>query len=393
MRVENFLNKTGEGFCLDKWHSSTLHLGTGMEHGCHHCGPVTIDAKELSDPKNLTNHSHKRNIRNEMLAGKKPTECGYCWKSTQTQDRIIQSSKSYNWRNKKITSDVSIPKYLEVSFSNVCNLACSYCGPSFSSVWQAEIEQYGAYANGHNTIYNKQIPNNQENPYVDAFWKWWPELKDNIEVLRITGGEPLMSKHTYKLLEQSPNIKITINTNLCVDDKLLDKFCNAAKNIKRLDIAVSGESTGARAEYARHGLDYKKFLYNLSVIQNRLPHAQIMIMSVYNSLCVSTFEDFLKDVKYRIPTALLSVSRLETPNFFSHQLIDKDQKLSSLEYVKYNFGGEAYYRLKNIINDEQTFNKTQLFADLKTFTDEFDTRRGTHFNSTFPEIKAPSRSA
>ena len=30
-----------------------------------------------------------------------------------------------------------------------------------------------------------------ENPYLTAFWKWWPELYKNLEVFPMTGGEPL----------------------------------------------------------------------------------------------------------------------------------------------------------------------------------------------------------
>ena len=31
------------------------------------------------------------------------------------------------------------PRYVEVSFPNVCNLKCSHCSPAFSSKWAEEI--------------------------------------------------------------------------------------------------------------------------------------------------------------------------------------------------------------------------------------------------------------
>ena len=34
--------------------------------------------------------------------------------------------------------------YVEVSFSNVCNFKCGYCGP-LSSKWGDEIREHGAY--------------------------------------------------------------------------------------------------------------------------------------------------------------------------------------------------------------------------------------------------------
>ena len=385
--VERFLNKTGAGFCLDKWHASTLHLATGMEHGCHHPNPVKINADELTTPDKLFNHSHKLAVRQQMLDGIKPAECAYCWKSNSTQDRIIHSSKGYNWHNRNISGTHSIPKYLEVSFGNACNLGCAYCGPSFSSVWQQEIENQGAYPDGHLQHYVNPIPNNQHNPYIEAFWKLWPTLQHNLEHLRITGGEPLMSKHTYRILEQAKDIAITVNTNLSVTDDLLEKFCNSAKNIQNLTISVSGESTGARAEYARHGLNYEKFLYNLQVVQNRLPTARLQIMSTYNCLCVTTFKDFLQDVKHCIPDVMLSVNRLQSPDFFDHRLLDRELKYDALDYIKHNFNKEAYVRFDNIINDDLLENAETLRLKLRKFVQEFDRRRNTNFVQTFPELQ------
>ena len=40
-----------------------------------------------------------------------------------------------------------------------------------------------------------------ENPYLTAFWKWWPELYKNLEVFRMTGGEPLLIPNTFKVLD------------------------------------------------------------------------------------------------------------------------------------------------------------------------------------------------
>lgn len=386
-KVKKFLDKTGEGFCLDKWHSSTLHLSTGMEHGCHHPSPVKIDQRELDNPSALTNHSHKVKVRQQMLNGEKPSECSYCWKSNSTQDRIIHSSKNYNWKNRDINGTYSIPKYLEVSFSNVCNLACAYCGPSFSSVWQQEIQQQGAYPDGYHQYFVAPIPNNQYNPYVDAFWRWWPTLKNNLKHLRITGGEPLLSKHTSRLLEESQKIAVTVNTNLCVNEDILEQFCYSAKKVKNLTISFSGESTGNRAEYARHGLNYKQFLFNLEAIQNLLPTAKLQIMSTYNCLCVTTFNDFLLDVKTRVPNATLSITRLQNPSFFDHRILDRTLKLESLDYVKYNFNKEAYTRFVNIINDSPLDNIDEHKLKLKKFTQEFDFRRRTNFAQTFPELQ------
>lgn len=384
--IKQVLDNKGPGFCLEKWGTSTLHLSTGQEHGCHHCNPVQIDPNELEDPSALFNHTHKKTVRQEMLDGKLPNECSYCHTSTGVQDRIIQSGYMYNWFNPYTNGVVSKPRSLEVSFSTVCNLACSYCGPTFSSKWQGEIESQGEYPNGYNRIHITPIPERKNNPYVEAFWKYWPEIKNNLKQLRITGGEPLLSKHTYKLLEESDNIPVTINTNLSVDDVFIDRLIVAVKKRKNVTIASSGEATGTRAEYARHGLDYKKFLNNLSKIKNECPDIHLHIMSTYNVFCVSTFTDFLKDIKEVDNKISLHVSRLTQPSFLTHLLVS-DYKQESVEYIRNHFSANALKRFENIVNDDTYIDSLLERNKFNLFVKEYDKRRGLNFLETFPEYK------
>jgi hypothetical protein len=39
------------------------------------------------------------------------------------------------------------------------------------------------------------------NPYVEAFWQWWPTLYPELEHFRMTGGEPLLDKNTYRVFD------------------------------------------------------------------------------------------------------------------------------------------------------------------------------------------------
>ena len=149
------LDDVGCGFCLAKWTQVTIHLQTGETHSCHHPIPHKIPLRELKrNPKALHNTRHKKKARKEMLDGERPSECDYCWKiednSNSFSDRVFKSSESwsapyieeikeYGWRGNYN------PKYVEVSFSNVCNFKCAYCGPQFSSKWVSEINKNGPY--------------------------------------------------------------------------------------------------------------------------------------------------------------------------------------------------------------------------------------------------------
>jgi Molybdenum cofactor biosynthesis enzyme len=142
-----------------------------------------------------------------MLAGIQTKGCQYCWNvenmgGDYVSDRNIRSASIYtDQRLKEVTFnrwdfDVQ-PEYIEVSFGNECNFRCGYCHPKASSRYYNEIKQFGPY----NTVTNHRcdidwfkIFEEENNPYLDAFWEWWPEVSKNLSILRITGGEPTIQK-------------------------------------------------------------------------------------------------------------------------------------------------------------------------------------------------------
>ena len=96
------------------------------------------------------------------------------------------------------------PRYVEVSFSHTCNFKCSYCAHVFNNL--QEVEKFGGYPTTDNFnsiethLAEGKWPTKQteHNPYVEAFWKWWPDLYHDLHTFRIT-GEPLLSKDTWKV--------------------------------------------------------------------------------------------------------------------------------------------------------------------------------------------------
>lgn len=345
------LNSVSPSFCLAKWKQATLHLQFGHKHSCHHNPTHPIPKQMLKDnPSALHNTPDSIDHRKSMKNGIKPAHCNYCWKAEDTgsiSDRVYKSAAS--WANVHFDEVASnphdynvAPSYLEVSFSHVCNMKCIYCAPHISSQWYDEVKQKGGYHlkyKSEETIFNDlamldgkrshPIPNREYNPYVDAFWKWWPELYNNLETLRITGGEPLLTKDTFKLLKNinetntNPELKLSVNSNLCVPDKNWNEFVESYANLKRNDIVkqihlhTSCEAKGAKAEYIRTGMDYdlhllryKEFLQLSADLQDlhvkNNPDAStkkkykkasgIGHMSTFNLLSVTSFKDMLEDI-------------------------------------------------------------------------------------------------
>jgi hypothetical protein len=444
--VKNKLDGVGCGFCLAKWTQVTMHLGTGMTHSCHHPSPHKIPLTELRrNPSALHNTKHKKARRKEMLEGKRPSECNYCWNvednSNSFSDRVFKSTEPWSindfdkikdsyWR------DDFNPRYVEVSFGNTCNFACAYCGPQYSSKWVEEIEKHGGYPTEHkfNSIDDikarDQMPYKQteHNPYIEAFWEWWPNLFPDLHTFRITGGEPLLLKDTFKVLEyiqkhhnQNSNISLAINTNLGIPDKLLDKFITIAKDlcdnnkVRELIIFTSVEATDAQAEYARFGLKYEKFWSNVDKVLSNLPKVTVNIMATYNALSVFSYSDLIDRVfeykkkyangeRYWVSALQLDTSYLRWPTHLSVKILEEEHKeliLKSAEKALYygikNFTEDNYgfsnveiqkmKRLYDYAVGDTAFNTDKYRKDFVKFVDEYDKRRGTDFLGTFPQLK------
>jgi len=443
--VKNKLDSVGCGFCLAKWTQVTMHLGTGMTHSCHHPSPHKIPIRELlRDPSALHNTMHKKKRRREMLENKRPHECNYCWNvedsSNSFSDRVFKSSEpwSINDFDQIKTLDWKTnfnPRYVEVSFGNACNFACAYCGPQYSSKWVEEIEKHGGYPTAHkfNSIDDikarDQMPYKQSehNPYVEAFWKWWPNLYPDLHTFRMTGGEPLMSKDVFKVLEYirdnhevNPNISLAINSNLGVPDKLIDRFIEIAKDlcennkVRELIVFTSVEATGAQAEYSRFGLKYEKFWENVDKILTQLPKVTVNIMATYNALSVFTYSDLIDKVfeykkkhangeRYWVSALQLDTSYLRWPNHLSVKILTDEQKqliyksaekalyYGIKEFTKDNYGFsnveiQKIKRLYDYAIGTSDFDQDKYRKDFVKFVDEYDNRRGTKFLETFPQF-------
>ena len=128
------------------------------------------------------------------------------------------------------------------------------------------------------------------NPYVDAFWKWFPEALPHLRVFRITGGEPTMSKDVWKVLDYiyenaQPELSIAINSNLGTTPKLIQRLvdsCNKLRDkVKQIEIYTSAEAIGEQAEYIRDGMDYDYWRSNVEKVLTETD-ANVAIMTTLN---------------------------------------------------------------------------------------------------------------
>lgn len=456
VKTKKKLDVISPTMCAAKWQQVTLHLGTGTNHSCHHPMVHSIPVDELAkDPSTLHNTPYKKKLRKQMLEGKRPKECDYCWRVEDTvktsdsdrdifSDRITKSAEAWAQPHidtiSKLPWDNNVnPSYMEIDFDTTCNFKCAYCSPSYSTTWMQEIKQHGPYVLS-NGVFNSvehlkkgtglPILQSEHNPYIEAFWKWWPDAVKDLHTFRITGGEPLLSKNTFKVLDYlienpQPQLEFSVNTNLGGPKELIDQFIEKMaiiqdkKAVKLFRLFTSNEAHGKKAEYIRFGLNYEYWLNNVNRILAEIPDSKITLMCTYNLLSVTSFTDFLKDMlnlkleyshPHNRPLPLsVDIPYLRHPNFLAPWVLTEN----FLQYVEesvtfmyknrevstwlpmaskgfFDYEIHRMERLYRVVNEHMGVNKPNNIEERKNlykFINEYDKRRGTNFAETFPELQ------
>jgi organic radical activating enzyme len=426
------LDTKSASFCAAKWYNATIWLGSGMTTSCHHPPAHLVDKDKVgANPRLLHNTDQKKDDRRKMLAGERPAGCEYCWK-IEDMGRDAISDRVYKSRIFPVQvldeafhtppdHDVNL-RTLEIAFDRTCQFACSYCNPAFSSTWVNDIKRNGPYlkleSDGRNHFTHEHSSSQlyrfgETNPYVEAFFAWWEtDLHKTLQELRITGGEPLMSGETWKLIDWFKNnpgrskTRLAINSNLGTEVDV-PRLIDSTQGLD-IDIYTSQEATHLQAEYIRDGLHYTNWLANVETLLKS--HVKtVHVMCTINALCLDTLPKLLHQIllykqKFGRDRISFTLNILRFPSFQSPLVLpDKLRTAYKLELEEWLFKNRNNPCLhEHEINHTQrlidyldvvktphsdAFDMPTLHNDFKQFYTQYDSRRNKRFVQTFPKLE------
>ena len=427
------LDKLSDSFCAAKWYNATIWLGSGQTTSCHHPPAHLVDKdKVTTNPRLLHNTDQKKEDRRQMLAGERPPGCEYCWKiedmdTNAVSDRVYKSKiypieALHEAYRTPATDDVNL-RTLEIAFDRTCQFACSYCNPAFSSTWVKDIKRNGPYVNlvsdGRNHFTHAHessqlYRHGETNPYVEAFFAWWEsDLHRTLQELRITGGEPLMSADTWKLIDWfktnkgKSSTRLAINSNLGTDVDI-NRLLASTQDIE-IDLYTSNEAVGAPAEYIRDGLVWTDWARNVERLLSSNQFRGIHVMATINALCLGTLDQLLECImnwklKYGKHAISFTLNILRFPSFQSPLILPDAQrtvyKQRLVTWLAHWVDSDVIHehevnhtqRLIDYLDVVKTphseaFDRPKLLNDFRQFHTQYDQRRGKNFCETFPELK------
>ena len=416
-------------FCAAKWYNATIWLGSGQTTSCHHPLPHAIDVKAIEfNPKAIHNTVEKKEQRRQMQVGERPAGCEYCWKLEDAHASSDRIHKTIIYEDQDLDEAFNTPpeqdvnlQTLEIAFDRTCQFACSYCNPAFSSSWVRDIRRNGGYTNlvsdGRNHFTHEHSSSqlytiDDVNPYVEAFFRWWEtDLHKTLKELRITGGEPLMSGYTWRLIDWfkehrgQSTTRLAINSNLGFEQDKLERLLEACEGIE-LDIYTSNESWGRHAMYIRDGLDWEQWYNNVRYLLDTKRLRGLHVMCTINALCLFSLDNLLWHIAslkklYGKDAINFTLNILRFPSFQSPLILPIEfreetcRKLVSVFNsnidIFHEFEMEHINRLITYLKDVDTphsgaVSREILQRDFKNFYAQYDLRRGKDFTYTFPEL-------
>jgi MoaA/NifB/PqqE/SkfB family radical SAM enzyme len=288
--------------CQLKWNWSTIFLTTEETASCHRTNHHRFD----TDIFDFHNTPSKLDDRTQMLAGQWPKQgCNYCQDIEQAggqSDRITNLNFPGIHAPPELATDPNAinvtPRILEVYFDNTCNLKCLYCGPHFSSLWDAENIKFGVSAFNKST----NIESNKQ-----KIFDWIKNNGHQLTVFNILGGEPLYQRELEQCLDifdqyPAPELKLQIFTNLNCKLPHLQKIVQKVhqlidqNKLREFEITASLDCWGEPQEYVRYPLNLQNWEKNFEYLlgQNWI---NLIVSSTVTPLTIKTLPELLKKIK------------------------------------------------------------------------------------------------
>jgi MoaA/NifB/PqqE/SkfB family radical SAM enzyme len=341
--------------------------------------------------KNLTD------FRKTLLGDSLPVSCVKCEDIEKHKGLSYRNSSNYKYGHLLNHIDISSEEALvnnkkiflwDIRFSNLCNLKCVICGPADSSRI-AEEENGGKMISAFND--------------VDEFVVEFEKQIDHIVEINFAGGEPLLIKDHYKILEllikhEKFDVVLRYNTNgttISLGDKNVIEYWKYFKNVRA---NFSLDAGWKQFEYLRYGSNWEITLEHLRKVRDFAPHVStsvnIVIMAL-NVLYIRQMYEFLLEEK--IINNGLNFIPVFGKDYYRINVLPNNLKEKVLKYYQdwedslnnspntHSSIIPSIQMVKNIIiNDEDTSYNLPI---LKEHTLIKDKQRGTDFYTTFPELK------
>ena len=451
--------KDSKTFCILPWiHLSTRPNGhmrvcctanassVGATNDKKHGGEVGILKNEDGKPANFNhtdllhawNNSYMKEVRKLMLNDEIPPSCAKCFKEECAGHKSKRQWETAYWKKRldfdeivsKTASDGSIePKiyYIDLRMGTKCNLKCVMCSPHDSSMWVEDWNKL--YPEIENPALKETMIWSNKGKVDGASYNWhqnnpgfWSQLYEQIPHIRqlyFAGGEALIIKEHYDLLEKcvemghASKIQLRYNSNgIEIPDRLLelwDKF-------ESVRFHFSIDSIEEMNHYIRYPANWQTIEKNLERLDETPANIEVTIACAVQMLNMYYIPDFIKwkiEKNYKkinpwpLGAGLINyhfvyhpphLNVKVFPKWFKEKISQKYEEFflwldeyagreghpfSKEEFMNHDWGVSRLRGMVQFMNSEDWSNRMPEFIE---YINRMDQIRGLDFRKTFPEM-------
>ena len=367
---------TNPYFCPMPW-TGLMYNSDGSVKNCIRSANTIGNIQDAPIEQILLNN-HNVSRQSMILDKKPPSNCQPCHDLEHGKQgfEIISDRIFYIKEFKQVSLDTyRVNNFdlqtIDVRWTNLCNFACVYCGPEFSSRWADELQ-----------VEQRKPTEQQRKDFKEYIFKHADKLKH----IYLAGGEPLLMKENLELLDLlDPKVNIRINTNLSkVDTQVFDRICK----FKNVHWTISVETMEAEFEYIRFGGHWKDFVDNLTKIQ-KLGHKVSfnMLWFLLNYRSVFDCVDYLKGQGFHNNSFIIGA--LISPVHLNIRHLPKDVLHSMETILQDRINEKPGYLLEDSYQNMLHYIQQPFEQDLIGSFEKLavmDSRRGVDSSKIFTEL-------
>lgn len=372
------------------------------------------------------------NIRQQLYKGRIPNSCMRCIRDNNVSMRTRSIHEYKN--NRKVLELVndsidnnyfieSLPSYLELKPSNLCNLKCVMCNSYDSSQISKELNELsqkfggikiqdgrfieisstpGITENNH-TWYSFESLDWSDNQKV---WNDFEKIAPSLETLSFAGGEPTIIPFVLKTLHYlvennfSKNITIFLSSNFT---NLNKNFLNLMPKFKKFELIASIDGFEKINDYARYPSKWVQVSKNYIEAKKYMSYGNIKILnnitvSALNVVNLDSLLYFLEDHAKEYPYFAEYPYNINLIMFPKEQQIsmlpNSMKEIASTRLIRYleksrilkDFPGMVE-NINLLLNELKKPDSPNLFQQFKNRIKILDEHRGITIGDYIPELK------
>ena len=411
MKNHPVIKQYGESFCCAPWNTVWTSSDGNVKFCC--ASNQVLGNIKTDTIINIMNNDVAKGIRKEFMDKQRPKSCESCWETERGGPAIGNPRWLSNQQGKNVIEDSLAHtnsdgqlnkhnlKFVDLIWTNKCNLACLHCQPDISSAVADNYKEIFPIWLDKGSLFD--YDNYKTSAVVDnsSKMKYVLDNCNEIDQIHFNGGEPLMQEETFELIDElmkrglNKQINLWFHTNGSIRtykgvDIVEDYLGPWGKNCK---ITMSHDHFGRRGEYFRYGYHEGKWLENFDRFHDAGIEMTIQTsFTLFNTFTLNELSQWYVDnnISKRAGMKLTYVSNPLVWNFLNLTIHDEFR-----EKIQLALGDSktilpapswtaSIDNFLNLLN--QKFDYTEVKTKFVKGVEALDAKRKTNFMETFPEL-------